>query len=166
MTGKVQLRFFKKQLKKRAVPAHRKSLRSPVFRGVEALGQRGHDWVIVQNNPINYTDPTGLIANNGFISQLAKMANKSLLKTIKSLLKQIEKHEKSLADECQKQAKQHHEHELRLFREQLSLAEQEAAKRGLMGAGFAEAISEDEAGSRINSWFDWIDPFLFPGTAY
>jgi hypothetical protein len=35
-------------------------LRKPVFSGVAALGGRGHDRVIVQNNPINWIDPTGL----------------------------------------------------------------------------------------------------------
>jgi hypothetical protein len=94
------------------------------------------------------------------------MANRSLFKTIKNLLKQIEKHENKLYDECQKQAKQHHEHELRVLREQLRLAEQEAAKRGIMGAGFAEIMTEDEAEERTNSRFDWIDPFLFPSMAY
>ena len=108
---------------------------------------------------MNYTDPSGLL-NEGFINQLLKMANKSLLKTIKSLEKLIQEHEKALVDECQKQAQQHHEHELRLFREQLSLAQQEASKRGLLGAGlFAEDMTEEEADRRTDSWFTWIDPF-------
>jgi hypothetical protein len=94
------------------------------------------------------------------------MADKSLRKTIKSLMTNIRKHENVLSDECQKQARQHHEHELKVFKEQLKLAEQEAGKRGLMGAGFAENISEEEAEKRTRSFFDWIDPFLFPGTAY
>jgi hypothetical protein len=122
--------------------------------------------LVVGNNPVNFIDPLGLAPHDAFIAQLAKMANKSLRKTIKSLMMQIEKHEKAVADECQKQAKQHPEHELRVFKEQLKLAEQDAAKRGLVGAGFAESISDDEAERRTGSWFDWLDPFLFPGTAY
>lgn len=35
-------------------------LRKPIISGVAELGGRGHDGVIVQNNPINYVDPTGL----------------------------------------------------------------------------------------------------------
>jgi len=138
------------------------------FISEDPIGLAGdiNKYVYVQNNPVNWIDPLGLAPHDAFIAQLAKMANKSLRKTIKSLMKQIEKHEKAVADECQKQAKQHHEHELRVFKEQLKLAEQEVAKRGLVGAGFAESISEDEAEKRTGSWFDWIDPFLFPGTAY
>lgn len=57
-----------------------------------------------------------------------------------------------------------------IFREQLELAQKEAAKRGItIGTGtsaFAEDITEEEAEKRTSSWFDWIDPFLLPGNAY
>jgi ABC-type Fe3+-citrate transport system substrate-binding protein len=64
---------------------------------------------------------------------LSKMADKSTRKTIKSLEKKIAKHEKSLADPAQKLSKKHHEHELRVFKEQHKLATKEASKRGLIG---------------------------------
>lgn len=123
-------------------------------------------YAYVQNNPVNFIDPLGLAPHDGFIRQLARMANKSLSRTIKSLIKNIENHERAIADECQKLSKKHHEHELRLFKEQLRLAEQEAARRGLFSAGFAEAISDEEVEERTSGWFDYVDPFLFPGVAF
>ena len=118
---------------------------------------------------MNLIDPYGLVVHQGLINQLVKMANRSLMKTIKSLEKQIAKHEKALSEPCQSQAKKHHEHELKVFREQLELASEEARRRGLLtagSAGFAEDISEEEAEQATSSWFDWIDPFLMPGMAY
>ena len=119
----------------------------------------------VANNPISYIDPYGLL-HEKFVIQLAKMADRSLKKTIKSLEKNIAKHEKALIDQCQKEARKHHEHELRLFREQLDLAQKEAAKRGLLAAGavgtglFAEDISEEEADKRTGGWIlELLDPF-------
>jgi hypothetical protein len=59
---------------------------------------------------------------------------------------------------------------LRVFREKLKIVEEEAMKRGIMGAGvvgsFAEDISEEEAEERTSSFFDWIDPNLGVGMAY
>ncbi|MBF0550837.1 MAG: RHS repeat-associated core domain-containing protein [Deltaproteobacteria bacterium] len=120
----------------------------------------------VLNDPVNSFDPNGLIGHCGFIKQLARLANKQVLKAIRTLLKRIREHEEALVDESQMRDILHHEHELCIFREQLRLAEEEAAKRGLMGAGFVEAMSEDEADEKTDSWFDSIDPFAFPGTAY
>lgn len=57
---KLRLRSFKNRLKKGVVPARRQNLRKPVFRCVAGLGGRGHDRVIVQNNPVNWRDPLGL----------------------------------------------------------------------------------------------------------
>jgi hypothetical protein len=99
------------------------------------------------------------------------MTNRSLKKTIRSLQKRIGRHEQALSDPCEAQAAKHHEHELRIFREQLDLAQKEARKRGLFAVGggvspFAEDITEEEAESRTSSWFDWIDPFWSPGYAY
>ncbi|OQX04119.1 MAG: hypothetical protein BWK80_54270 [Desulfobacteraceae bacterium IS3] len=107
--------------------------------------------------------------NIGFIKQLAQMADKGIKKTIKSLKKQIAEHEQSLSDPAQEMAKKHHEHEMRVFKEQLKLAEEEAAKRGILGAGlpcFSENITEEEAEDRTSSPFDWIDPFWSPDYAY
>jgi len=120
----------------------------------------------VQNNPVNFIDPFGLM-HQGFINQLLKYSNKELQKAIKSLTKNIEKHE---AKSCSS----HHEHEIRVFEEQLRLAKEEAKRRGLMaigganlgGSDFYENISEEEAEKRTKSWFDWLDPFWSPGYAY
>ena len=121
------------------------------------------------NDPVNLIDPDGLFAHAGFIRQLAKMGNKSLRRTKRSLMKRIAEHEKKLADPCQELARKHHKHELRVLREQLKHAEKEASKRGLMGAGaagsFAEDMTQEEAEEAADSWFDWFDPFL-PGYAY
>lgn len=139
----------------------------------DPIGFAGGDvnfYAYVGNNPLNLIDPFGLIGHEGFINLISKMANKSLEQTIKTLNKLIEKHEKALVDECQKEARKHHEHELKVFREQLELAEKEAAKIGIaLGAGttgFSEDISEEDAVKRTSSGFDWIDPFLLPRMAY
>jgi hypothetical protein len=109
------------------------------------------------------------IAHAGFIKQIGSMADKSLLKTIKSLRTNIAEHEAALLDPEQALAKRHHETELMAFKAQLELAEQEAIKRGVMGLGttsFAEDVTEVQAGQRTDSWFDWIDPFWSPRYAY
>ena len=62
---------------------------------------------------MNLIDPYGL-SHIGFIKKLATMANKSLRKTLKSLEKNIAKHENALKDPAQELAKKHHEHELRV----------------------------------------------------
>jgi hypothetical protein len=82
---------------------------------------------------VNFVDPAGLTPHLGFIKLLTKMADKSLKKTIKSLEKQIIKHKNAIDDPAQKLAKQHHEHEIKVFEEQLDLAKKEATKRGLIG---------------------------------
>lgn len=60
ISTELRLRFFENRLKKGVIPGRRQNLRKPVFRGVAALGGKGHDRVIIQNNPINYSDPSGL----------------------------------------------------------------------------------------------------------
>ena len=124
-------------------------------------------------NPINYVDPFGLLVHEGFIKQLTKYTSKQLKKAIKSLEKQIEKHKNKLADISQQQSKQHHEHEIKVFQEQLRLAEEEAAKRNITNTSAAiavagavqgnattceEDVSQEEAEGRTGSWIDWIDP--------
>lgn len=81
-TVKLRLRSFGKWPKKGNWATRRKSQRSPVFRGVAALGGRVHDRVFIQkdpigfaggdvnlygyvlNNPVNYIDPEGLDAHH------------------------------------------------------------------------------------------------------
>jgi hypothetical protein len=96
------------------------------------------------------------------------MSEKGLKKAIKSLEKQIIKHEKALFDPCQKIATKHHEHELRVLREQLKLAQEELVKRGLpaalAAAPFAEDITEEEAERRTGGWL--IDLLLGGDYAY
>jgi len=116
------------------------------------------------------TGAIGYIANDllhkGFMKLLEKMENKSVMKTMKSLEKNIVEHEAALKDPSQALSVSHHEHELRLFRAQLDLAQGEAARRGLLGAGFAEGISSGEASGRTDNWFDWFDPNFGVGYAY
>ena len=89
----------------------------------------------VENAPVNARDPLGL-AHEGFVQQLAQMADRSLGKTIRSLEGRIQEHLRALADASQQLAAQHHEHELRIFRQQLELARGEALRRGLkFGSG-------------------------------
>jgi len=101
-------------------------------------------------NPVNATDPLGL-AHEGFIKQLSEMADRSVRSAIKNLGKRIEEHVRSLNDPVQQLAKQHHDHELRVLREQLSLARQEALRRSLkIGSGIiaiilSELLMPDEA---------------------
>lgn len=120
----------------------------------------------VGNNPVNFVDPLGLM-HGGFIKQVAKMANKSLKRTIRSLEKQIAKHES-------KNPSKHHKHELRIFEEQLKLAKGEAKRRGLSalsgiglaGSGKCENMSQEEAEEMTENWFDWFDPFGSSDYAY
>lgn len=51
-------------------------------------------YAYVQNDPVNYIDPYGLV-HLGFANMLRNMANKSVRKTIKSLEKRILKHEEA-----------------------------------------------------------------------
>jgi hypothetical protein len=96
------------------------------------LCRRFFDRDNVHNNPINYVDPYGLV-HLGFVNMLRNMADKSIRKTLKSLEKRIAKHEEALKDPAQELAKKHHEHELRVFKEQHQLAKKEASRRGLIG---------------------------------
>ena len=123
----------------------------------------------VANNPMNFTDPLGLAPHEKFIAQLAKYTDKGIRSAIRNFQRKIAKHKEALTDSKQCRDIPHHEHELRVFKEQLKLAEREAAKRGLLGTGassFAEDITEEEAEKRTGSLFDWVDPFLSPGYAY
>ena len=90
-----------------------------------------HLYTYVQNDPVDLIDPHGL-SHIGFLRKIAKMADKSLRKTLKSLEKNIAEHEEALKDPVQKLAQKHHEHELRVFKEQHRLALEEADKRGLI----------------------------------
>jgi hypothetical protein len=90
------------------------------------------DRINVQNNPVNWVDPYGL-SHLGFIKKIANMADSSLRKTLKSLEKNIAKHEEALKDPAQDLAKKHHEHELKVFKEQQRLASEETARRGILG---------------------------------
>lgn len=117
------------------------------------------------NNPVNYSDSTGefgegliwttvkkvvksvvqkfvktegkKIAHKGFIKGLREMEDKSVRKTIKSLEKQIAKHAESLRDPNQIRSIPHHQQELKVFKEQLELAKQEAAMRGVSATSAA-----------------------------
>ncbi len=117
-------------------------------------------FVYTNNNPVNYIDAEGLQAHQGFIILIRKMSNKSLLRTIKSLNKQIEKHERKLADKCQTQARRHHQHEIDVFKNQLRLTEEEAARRRLLGMGLpSELITEEQAQRNTGGWLlDLLDP--------
>ncbi len=125
--------------------------------------------IIVLNDPVNFIDPDGLQPHANFIKQVLKYTNKGLRSAMKKIRKNIAEHKKAVADPCQKLAKKHHEHELRVFKEKLKIVEKEAAKRGLLGVGvatpFAEDITTEEAEARTDNWFDWLDPFM-PSMAY
>jgi RHS repeat-associated protein len=143
----------------------------------DPIGFAGGDanlYGFVLEDPINRTDPFGLIVNQGFINQLAKMTDKAIRRTIRSLRRRIAEHEQKLGNPGLAQSQRHYEHEIRVFNEQLKLAELEAARRGIVVGGgaamldpellgtpveFAESISEEEAERRTRSWFDWLDPF-------
>ena len=89
----------------------------------------------VGNGPLTARDPLGL-ANEGFARQLADMADRSIRRTVRSLERNIQEHLAKLADASQTLASRHHEHELRVLREQLELAEREALRRGIkIGSG-------------------------------
>ena len=121
-------------------------------------------------SPVNLIDPSGLAPHDKFAFQVAKYTNKALKRAMRKFRKNIADHEGAILDPCQKLAKQHHEHELRIFEAQLKIIEGEAAKRGLLTAGagitFAEDMTAEEAEENTSSWFDWFDPWLAPGTAY
>jgi RHS repeat-associated protein len=125
----------------------------------------------VGGNPVGWGDRYGLQAHQGFVLLLKKMTDKSLRKTIKSLEKQIEKHEAKIADWCEKQAMKHHRHEVDVFTNQLKLAQEEATRRGLFGTGavFAEDITEEQAqrntGGLMWEFLDIIGGFL-GGSSY
>jgi hypothetical protein len=116
---------------------------------------------------VNYIDPYGLV-HIGFVNMLRNMADKSVRKTIRSLEKKILKHEEALKDPAQQLAKRHHEHELRVFKEQQKLAKEEAARRGL-GVGIlaflgslldpfgAEALANPEADMDGNGIPDYLE---------
>ena len=136
-----------------------------LFTYVDSVGKPFYTnlYTYTGNNPINFVDPKGLF-HQGFILQLVKYSEKGLRKAIKRFEKKIIKHEKALLDPCQKLATKHHEHELRVLREELKLAQEELAKRGLPAAlaagSFAEDITEEEAERRTGGWL--ID-LLFGG---
>lgn len=73
------------------------------------------------NDPVNKVDPIGLQPHANFAKQVVKYANKGIKSALKKIRKNIAEHEEALADPCQKLAKQHHEHELRVFREKLKI---------------------------------------------
>lgn len=91
-------------------------------------------YVYVLNNPLQFTDPFGL-QNEGFDKQVTDMADRGLRRTIRSLQKNIEEHITKLNDPRQYLSIKHHEHELRVFREQLKIALKEATRRGIKIGG-------------------------------
>lgn len=54
ISTELRLRLFENRLKKGNWAGYSKRLRKPVFRGVGAVGGRGHDRVIIQKDPIGF----------------------------------------------------------------------------------------------------------------
>jgi hypothetical protein len=95
------------------------------FTSRDPLGEAADSNVyrFVGNNPINWVDPYGLAPHDKFIAQLIKYTDKGIRSAIRNFQRKIAKHEKALTDPKQCLDIKKHEHELRVFREQLKLAE-------------------------------------------